>query len=89
MALAVAGAVAVGGGVIVLLPTLPAAWEEGSVTGLRARGGAEVDIEWSAGGLEQATLRGKEGRSFLVEYRGQRREVKCQPGGSRISPDSF
>jgi len=41
---------------ISLLPALPAAIPEGSVKGLRARGGYTVDITWSAGSLETATI---------------------------------
>jgi alpha-L-fucosidase 2 len=45
------------GGEIALLPAWPAEWKTGSVRGLRARGGLEVDITWRAGEKVLATVR--------------------------------
>ena len=43
-------------GEIVILPARPAAWKEGSVVGLRARGDVTVDITWDECGASEITL---------------------------------
>jgi alpha-L-fucosidase 2 len=53
-------------GEIAFLPALPAAWDAGQVKGLRARGGLEVDIMWSAGRATSVVLRTNQAGELLL-----------------------
>ena len=81
---------AAGQPVLVLLPALPTAWTEGTITGLRARGGFEVDVQWKAGKLVTATLRSATGGGCLVEHAG--RQIACElsaDGAKTFTPADF
>ena len=53
-------------GEINLLPALPEEWSEGHIYGLRAKGGFEVNIEWSECRLSRAEIRSELGGECRV-----------------------
>ena len=69
-------------GEIELLPALPKAWPTGSVRGLRARGGFEVDIDWRDGRLTTATVRSLNGNPATLRYGEVTRPVRLRRGAT-------
>jgi alpha-L-fucosidase 2 len=72
-------------GEIALLPALPAAWQTGFITGLRARGGVEVDLRWAGGKATEVKLRSLvDGTHVIRPPRGQR-IAAVTSGGSAVA----
>lgn len=79
-------------GEISLLPALPAKYPTGSVTGLRARGGYEVDIFWKDGVLTKAVIkvdRTKKDKIIPVRYAGLVKSVKLAKGQTIVLNSSL
>jgi alpha-L-fucosidase 2 len=69
-------------GEVQLLPALPAAWPDGRVAGLRARGGFGVDIEWKGGKLVRATVRSTCGGACKVRLGSKAIDLSTEAGAS-------
>lgn len=57
--------------IIQLLPSLPEGWKNGKFSGLKARGGFEVSVEWKDGVMVRAEIKSLLGNPFRVWYRGE------------------
>jgi len=66
--------------VIELLPSLPKAWHTGTVRGLRARGGFEVDVAWKDRHLTSATVRSLSGIPGRLRYGKVTRDLTIKKG---------
>jgi len=53
-------------GYLDLLPALPKAWAEGSIHGLKARGGFEVDMKWKGQQLQTAVVKSVLGEECVI-----------------------
>lgn len=71
-----------------LLPALPTNWETGKVTGLKARGGFIVDIEWENHRLKRAKVTSTKGGTCKITYK-EPFTIKNRVGEHSESQTSF
>ncbi|UOK61251.1 hypothetical protein MT997_22115 [Paenibacillus sp. OVF10] len=69
-------------GEIHLLPALPQAWSTGSITGLRAKGNAEVDIVWENGQLISTNIHTCSAGTFTICWGKHRTILHAEAGES-------
>ncbi|MFE5093836.1 glycoside hydrolase family 95-like protein [Streptomyces sp. NPDC056638] len=72
-----------------ILPALPASWADGSVRGLRARGGFTVDIEWAAGQARRVVITASRSREVTVRsslFASSEKVFKARAGATRWWP---
>lgn len=65
-------------GEIELLPALPKAWPSGKVTGLRARDGYTVDLEWKDGKVSSYRIASAEPREVKVRVNGETKTIRSE-----------
>ena len=77
-------------GVLQLIPALPSAWPSGAVTGLKARGGFEVDLTWAEGKLTRAVIRSALGGNIRLRTATSVMVAQAQPTPARgVNPNAF
>jgi alpha-L-fucosidase 2 len=72
------------GNSIQLLPALPAAWPEGTVRGIRARGGFELQVTWKNGTLQSLHVQSLLGNRCRLTYRGKTQEFSTSAGHTYV-----
>lgn len=76
--------------IVDILPALPDSWVNGSVKGLRARGGFEVDIVWENKQMKTVTIKSVGGTVCKIRYNGKIVDFIFQKNQIRIlSPEDF
>ncbi len=70
--------------IVDLLPALPKQWPTGSVKGLCARGGFEVDMDWKEGALTRAVVRSKLGTPCLIRCGTRQTDLQTKPNGEFV-----
>lgn len=76
-------------GVLHVLPALPDRWADGKVTGLVARGGYVVDVEWKDCRVTDMKIYSRSGGCIKVRCNGSERDLETHAGKEYTLKDIF
>ncbi|MBV6643575.1 MAG: hypothetical protein KI791_22840 [Cyclobacteriaceae bacterium] len=63
-----------------LLPALPGALTDGSISGIKGKGGFEFSIRWAGGKLAECKVKSLLGNTLLVRYQGKVVKMETEVG---------
>ncbi|XEC96114.1 glycoside hydrolase N-terminal domain-containing protein [Paenibacillus tarimensis] len=75
-------------GELSLIPALPKDWHSGKVSGLRARGGFEIDMEWDRHELTQCVIRASKNQSCTVVCRRMPSSLTVESDGKLVATET-
>jgi len=76
-------------GYVELLPALPSVWKSGKVTGLKARGGFQVDMEWEEGELTGVKVLSLLGNNLVLKHGDREMNIETFAGQTIECDDLF
>ena len=67
-----------------LLPALPSTLPDGSISGIKGKGGFEFSIRWAGGKLAECKVKSLLGNTLLVRYQGKKVKMETEAGGEYV-----
>jgi len=65
---------------IELLPALPTQWKDGSVSGIRARGGITVEMTWRDSRVTSLILTAQKAQKIQLTVNGELKQLRLKKG---------
>lgn len=70
--------------IIHILPALPSVWDQGEVSGLKARGNVLVGMKWSNGKLTNLSLKAASSGNYVILYAGKKMTLRLMAGKTHL-----
>lgn len=64
---------------VILLPACPAAWDSGSIKGVRLHGNAVLDMEWEEGKVKRAVIKSFCPWERMLKWNGEQQRIQTGP----------